>query len=239
MKKPIIGITMFRENKAAGTYNSLNLDYANSIIEAGGIPILLPITNPNLCEEYLNIIDGILFSGGEDIAPHLFHEEPILKLGSVDSIRDNFELTLFSKAFDRKIPILGICRGLQLINVALGGNLYQDIDTQVLNVNGHHPSNIARDELYHSVIIEKNSFLYKVFKSTKISVNSFHHQAIKNIGQNLIISAKSQDGIIEAIESSDIHSHFILAVQWHPENLKTKYLEFLNIFKVFIEASQK
>lgn len=239
MNKPLIGITTFREINQRGTYNSLNYDYVKSVLNAGGVPLLIPLVDEKSASEYIDKIDGILFSGGEDVAPFYYNENPTRQLGGIDYNRDRLELKLFNLALEKKLPIFGICRGLQLINVACNGTLYQDIDSQVDKVLGHHPNNVARNEFYHNVKIKENTKLKEIFNKELIFTNSFHHQSIKKIGDNLIVNALSEDGIIEGVEAKNLEEQFILAVQWHPENLCENYPEFLNLFKLFVEKAKK
>ena len=237
MRKPVIGITVFKERKTRGVYNSVSYEYADCVIAAGGIPLFIPLSEPENAKDYMDVVDGLIFSGGEDIAPRYFDEEPVIRLGGVDSVRDEFEFALFKAATENHKPILGICRGVQIINVALGGSLYQDIDSQIKNVKGHHPDVTAKDELYHSVNIKPETILSSLFNREKIYVNSFHHQALKELGRNLKVSAISEDGIIEAVEYNDLNEQFIFGVQWHPEGLGRRYPEFIKIFKTLIEKS--
>lgn len=233
--KPIIGITTF-ESETKG-YHTVNSYYINSVFDAGGIPVNIPIIyDENDYDAYLNIIDGIIFTGGLDISPLTYNENPLKEVNNISSIRDKYEFGLFRKAYERKLPILGICRGLQLANIVLGGNLFQDIHTQVPDTLGHRPIGISKDELYHSINIKKDSKLYSIFQSSKIFVNSNHHQSIKKLGNNLAISAVSEDGIIEAVEATD--QRFFIGVQFHPECLSKKHPEFLNIFKALISAAK-
>lgn len=233
--KPIIGITTFDQSQITKKLNSVSYNYINSIIMTGGLPVLLPnINNKEDVLKYLDIIDGILFTGGVDISPLNYFENPIKQVDYTSSRRDSFELELFNIAYERNIPILGICRGVQLINVALGGTLYQDINLEIADSLGHCPSEMPGDELYHSIDIKSPSILFDIFKQEKLFVNSFHHQAIKKLGRNLKITAKSSDGIIEAIESNE--RDFLIGVQWHPEDLTQRYCEFQNLFQAFVQA---
>jgi putative glutamine amidotransferase len=143
------------------------------------------------------------------------------------------EISLFKKAYEKRIPILGICRGMQVINVALGGTLYQDINMQVKNSAGHRFQNSIIVQLHHKVEIIEGSKLYNILGKKDITVNSFHHQSIKDIGKGLRATAYSNDGIIEGIESSKLD--FLIGVQWHPEELIEKYPMFKSIFKTFID----
>ncbi len=232
--KPIIGITTF-ESVEKG-YHRVSSNYANSVFAAGGIPINIPIIyDEKDYDNYLDILDGIIFTGGLDVSPLTYDENPLKEINLISSIRDKYEMGLFKKAYERKLPILGICRGSQIANIILGGNLYQDINVQVPGSLGHRPKGLPNDEFYHSINIEKDTKLYNIFKEEKIFVNSLHHQSIKELGKNLRISARSEDGIIEAIEATD--DRFFIGLQFHPENFAIKHPEFLNIFKELIEAA--
>lgn len=225
--KPVIGLTMFNEKNDDRVYSSLSNNYINSIRLAGGVPLLIPINEEDI-NQYIDMVDGVLFTGGGDLAPELYGESPIPELGDVSEERDSFELKLFNKVYEAGKPILGICRGCQLINVALGGTLYQDINAQLDNVEMHSPDKL-RDEVQHSVNIDKNSLLYKLLGKEELETNSFHHQAVKALGTNLRVTAKSKDDIIEAYESTN--GSKLICVQWHPEDLVLKYPYFLELFK--------
>lgn len=234
--KPIIGITSFFNEKSS--YYSLSSNYIDSIFASKGIPVSIPvINNKEDYDYYINILDGIIFTGGIDISPLSYKENPMSSVNIISSVRDEYELGLFKKAYNSKMPILGICRGNQLINVALGGNLYQDINIQIPNSLGHSPDGMSVDELYHSVNIKKESKLLEIFNKDKIYVNSFHHQSIKKLGSNLTISAISDDGIIEGIECTN--RQFLIGVQWHPECLTKKYPMFQNLFNSLVSAAKK
>lgn len=238
--RPIIGITIFEEYSEKGKkYSSVNSSYAEAILSAGGLPILIPMSNGNSAREYANICDGILFSGGEDVSPFFYDENPIKQLGKIDTRRDIWEKHLYEEAIKKQIPILGICRGCQAINVFRNGTLYQDIDTQLDGVLGHHPTGIIGDEKYHSIVIKEGTVLHDIFKKEKIMTNSFHHQAVKKIGNGLIVTALSSEGVIEAYESENMNEQFILGIQWHPEAMVRRYEEFLGIFKKLIETASK
>lgn len=236
--KPIIGLALSNRVKSKKIYSVINNDYIKAVQKAGGIPILIPFSdNIENIKEYTNKLQGIIFTGGEDISPLLYNEEPHKEVQCIIEERDRFELELFKEVYEKKIPILGICRGLQLINIALGGNLYQDINSQIPNSYGHAPKYTLRSNLYHSVKIEKGSKLFDIFKTEDLKVNSFHHQSIKKLGNDLKITANSNDGIVEAIES--VNEKFLVAVQWHPENLVEKHDEFLKIFELLINNAKQ
>lgn len=215
--KPIIGIT--------GNYdapNSLLAEaYYKSVLRAGGLPLIIPpfrIGEETQVEEYLDRIDAIIFSGGADINPVLLGEQPVPQLHGINNERDAQELFLMRSAYERQIPILGICRGIQVIAAALGGTVYQDIYSQ--HPNGaslyKHSQDASRDTRSHTVNIVENTILYNVYKKMEIGVNSFHHQAVASVPEGFCISATSSDGVIEAIESTEQKS--VLGVQWHPES---------------------
>ncbi len=229
MKKPIIGITpsFYSVSKRF----VLNLEYVESVKEAGGIPFIIPYidNSVNDVKKILSKIDGLLLAGGGDVLPKFFREEPE-SVKIVVPERDRFEIKITRECYKNKIPILGICRGCQVMNVAMGGSLIQDIKTGI-----QHYQTAPGREPTHTIFIEKNSILYKVFKKQKIMVNSFHHQAIKKLGKYLKTTAKSKDGIIEAIE---VKNHpFFVGVQFHIEYLWKKNRRFLNLFKFFISKT--
>lgn len=233
--KPIIGITTFEEEVKG--YHTLNTNYINAVFAAGGIPISIPIINDEEdYDYYVNLIDGIIFSGGIDVSPLSYGENPIKEVKFLSSVRDKYEFGLLKRAYEKKLPILGICRGCQLINVFLGGTLYQDINEQVPNALGHCPGPHLLEEIYHTINIKEGTKLHSIFGKDKIYVNSYHHQSINKLGENLKITAVSEDGIIEAIEATD--ERFLIGVQFHPEALQKKYPEFQRIFKELINASK-
>lgn len=233
--KPIIGITTFNESKPRKDYNSVSRNYIRSIQLAGGLPVLIPVANiEEDLLQYVKQIDGILFTGGEDISPLYYGENPIKELTLTSSERDEYELKLFKKAYDSSLPILGICRGIQLINVALGGTLYQDINAQLTGSLGHLPAENPVNELYHTIDLNKKSKLYEIFREGRLKVNSFHHQAVKDLGNGLTVSALSSDGIIEGVEA--VEKDYLIGVQWHPEDLTLRYPLFIKLFESFVKA---
>ncbi|WFA08198.1 gamma-glutamyl-gamma-aminobutyrate hydrolase family protein [Tissierella sp. Yu-01] len=234
--KPVIGLTCSSEDLVNGSLNKLNDTYINAVYKGGATPIIIPILkNGEHIEDYLEIVDGIVFTGGGDVSPLYFGEDPINELGQIDYDRDLIEMALFQKAYEKGIPIFGICRGLQLLNIALGGDIYQDIYIQVPNVQGHTCMHNIQ-EGYHVINILEDSILYDIFKKNKLVVNSQHHQAIRKLGDNLKITARSNDGVIEAVESTN--NKFVLGVQFHPEAMAVKYDEFLKPFRYFIDRCE-
>lgn len=230
--KPLIGVTSYESDRKG--YHTINTNYINSVFDAGGIPVIIPIIpNEEDFEIYLSRLDGIIFSGGIDVSPLIYNENPLKEVNVISQVRDDYEMGLMKKAFEMNIPVLGVCRGHQLANVILGGTLYQDLNSQVPNVLGHAPKVEFMDEFYHSINIDKDSKLYEIMGEEKLFVNSLHHQAIKELGNNLKITAYSQDGIIEAIESTD--DRFFIGVQFHPEALARRHPQFSKLFKALID----
>ena len=226
-KRPIIGITGDVEGNDVLVRNP----YCQQVMKAGGAPVIIPPTEDS--ETIINIldsIDGIIFSGGGDFNPLWSGDEPSPRLGHINSSRDHFELLTSLLARNRQIPILGICRGLQCIAIASGGKVAQDIEesrklaAKSLLSDGEmvrlikHNQDADRKECTHSVEIDPNSILYSIYKTKKLFVNSFHHQAVSYIGPKLKITAKAADGVVEALESTEFKP--FLAVQWHPEWLE-------------------
>ena len=197
----------------------INQSYARALVAAGCAPVLIPLMDD---QEQLRAIyerlDGIVFPGGADVAPEQYREEPIDNLNIVEPERDRTELTLARWAFDDDLPTLGICRGQQLLNVALGGSLYQDLRHQrVTQVEHSDADGRARTALTHSVRLDPDSRLAQLIDETSIDVNSLHHQAVKAVAPRLRVTGKSDDGVIEAVESPE--RRFLIAVQWHPEEI--------------------
>ena len=243
MKKPVIGISGSLIIDSSGSFagykrSYVNNDYILSVIKNGGIPFIIPFNeNEEVIKEQIEMVDGLLLSGGQDVAPKNYGEEPTPKLGDIFPERDDFEYALLKAALEANKPILGICRGLQIINTYFNGSLYQDlsyIGTEVLKHNQvNSPSMVT-----HSVTIDKTSKLFDIFGEEKIMVNSFHHQAVKKLGDGLVKSAEAPDGIIEAIEKTDYP--FLVAVQWHPEMLHITVEMMNKLFARFIkEASNE
>lgn len=210
--QPVIGITGNYDKETC----TLAEGYYQSVLKAGGMPLIIPPfqETDRLCQ-MLDTIDGIIFSGGGDINPLFFGEEPIKELHSITPERDRQELLLARLAYDRQIPMLGICKGIQTINFALGGTVYQDIHTQMEGTRIKHSQDQDRRYPSHSVRLMPGSIMQRIFGSTTITVNSFHHQACKEAAPCLNATAISPDGVIEAIESNEFKS--VLGVQWHPE----------------------
>lgn len=213
-KKPLIGISCSHP----GNNSTTRLTYSNSVIRTGGTPMLIPITTDSIVlNDILNRIDGIIMIGGEDIHPSYYGEEPIPQLGSVDSIRDIYDIALIKMAHSKNIPMLGICRGEQLINVAFGGNLYQDIPTQHPDTTVNHRQKEPSSVPTHLVRFEAGSSIANIVGLSEMMTNTHHHQAVKEAAPGFKISAWSTDSIPEAIESTQEYP--IWGLQFHPEAL--------------------
>jgi len=209
-KKPVIGIS----SSINGSTAEVGMTYVNSVRKAGGIPFVIPITTSEAAiDEYLDHVDGIVMTGGEDVSPLIFGEEPSRFLGEVVPNRDTYDLTLIRRAVARGIPLLGICRGEQCLNIAMGGDLIQDIPSEVPDAIQHR-QNAPRSYGSHTITIEKGSLLSKLLNVETLAVNSFHHQAVGNVAPGYKVTAKAPDGVVEAIESADGKS---FGVQFHPE----------------------
>ena len=218
-KLPRIGITFDKEEPSETGYSkfpwyALRLNYVNSVIKAGGIPIILP-HEVSLIQEYSNIIDGLIVTGGNfDIDPKLYGDQS--KYGNINFKleRTNFEIQITSESLERNLPVLGICGGQQLLNVVLGGSLIQHIPDAFDTIIQHEQEN-PRNEPSHIIIIERNTLLHEIVGVDQMHVNSAHHQAVRQVPSSVIINANATDGIIEGIESPK--HKFCLGVQWHPE----------------------
>lgn len=230
--KPIIGITAHVE---LDYKHSLTNDYIQSIIQAGGIPVILPIGLDSDVEQLAKKIDGLVVTGGGDIDPILFGEEPHPKLGMISPGRDTFEIAMIEKMLVCNKPILAICRGIQILNIAVGGDMYQDIYSQIDERLLQHSQNAVRTHMSHYVTATENSLLAEIAGQSTFKVNSFHHQAVRHVPKPLVVSGVASDGIIEAIES--VEHAFVLGVQWHPEPLAISgEISAKRIFSRFVES---
>lgn len=211
--------------------------YLNAIWELGGIPFILPLTEKkNGARMVLDRIDGLLLTGsGPDIPPSLYHEKQKYPFSLVHPLRTEFEISLCRLALKEKKPILGICGGNQLFNVALKGSLIQDIPSEV-DSSLFHRQKEKYEKTSHWVEITPGSLLHRIFKKRKIKVNSFHHQSVKKLGKGLKLNAVSPDGVIEGIEYPD--HPFALGVQWHPECLVKTDIFSRRLFQAFIKSAQ-
>lgn len=236
---PRIGITPDRGTPLSGRHGEpllfLRERYSRAILDAGGLPLLLPITTSrSAIRGMLDSIDGVLISGGDfDIHPRLYGEKPSARLGTVKEERTEFEMELISLSIDRGRPLLGVCGGAQAINVSVGGSLYQDISAQIPSAIAHQRGDL-REFGGHPLKIHEGTKLERIVGQNSLEVNTTHHQAVKKLGKGLIANASTEDGLIEGIESAD--DSFILGVQWHPELLTHKDISQKKIFSAFVSA---
>ena len=238
MAAPIIGITTFHSQppNRPFRYHSVTEAYVQALVKAGAVPVLIPLGLPtDSLQRIRQSIDGILFTGGGDLDPTLYGGGNHPSMYNIDPERDRTEIFLVRDAVESGLPFLGICRGLQTINVALGGTLYLDIKHENPLALKHDCFEIAsRDYLIHPITIEAGSLLSRILNGSAPRVNSGHHQATNKIGEGLVANAYAPDGIIEGCE---LPGHpFGLAVQWHPEWL-THHPEHLALFESFVAAA--
>ena len=219
-KAPLVGISGSYMS-SGGT--SLNTNYSQAISRAGGVPVVIPtVSSREEADAVLAKLDGIVFSGGEDIDPSFYGETVYNETVFVDSVRDVSDVFLARAALDAKKPILAICRGEQLMNVVLGGSLYQDIPSQL-------PDNVGHSGTTHKIGIEEGSILARLYGTDSLEVNSTHHQAVKDVAPGIRVTAYSPDGIVEAYETDKV-----TAVQFHPEKLVRTDDKWLAFFRTFI-----
>ena len=237
--RPMIGIPLWVQRDAVPRV-VVNHAYVRAIDANGGIPILLSPMAVESLPAQLSLIDALLLPGGFDVNPSLYLEE---KLPECDQLRediDNEWYSILSEAVKRRLPILGICRGMQYLNIYFGGSLYQDMQYQVKDTEKQvlsHSQTGARQEATHSVTVAEGSLLAKwLGKAGEHSVNSLHHQAVKHLGNHLEVAATASDGTVEAIENKE---RLILGVQWHPEELCEKHASMCTLFRSFIKAASE
>jgi putative glutamine amidotransferase len=238
MPKPLIGITT-RNSKDSDGHPTISIQhsYVNAVISAGGVPIPIPSILPETdLRQLYSQLDGILFTGGGDISLDYFHGSPHPRIDGVDDVRDSTEISLMRSAVNDGKPLLGICRGAQVMNVALGGTLYTHIIDQLKGAIDHdYPGNLRR-AIVHPVNVNESSRSAEIFGETLLNVNSLHHQGLKDIAPGLQIAGHAPDGLVEVVEIPD--HPYAMAVQWHPEWL-TDQPAMRRLFKSFVDASVK
>lgn len=209
-------------------------DYMKMLEQQGGIPLMLPLTtNPTVLDYFLSICDGFLLTGGHDVSPSLYGEETSLLCGDICEMRDEMETYLLKQCVKKDKSVLGICRGIQLMNACYEGTLYQDLPSEYESSVEHHMTP-PYDRAAHMVTIQKPSMLYDLFQTETIGVNSYHHQAIKTLSPFFSEMARSEDGLIEAISMPG--KKFIVGVQWHPEFFYKKDSCCQLLVKAFVES---
>ena len=238
MSRPIIGIPMMsnanhKERRALSFMGGPN--YTRALDLNGGSPFFVPL---QLSDDALRAIyermDGLLLAGGEDVHPREFGEEVAPYCGEIDETRDQVELRLARWALRERKPILAICRGIQVLNVAAGGSLLQDIETQHPDPMAHRWNEAAKGDRWHPIVAAEGSRLARALGTTQLEVNSAHHQALKALGADLVVSARSADEIVEAVEGTN--GSFVLGVQFHPERMLEREPRAHGIFRDFVTA---
>jgi putative glutamine amidotransferase len=241
MTKPIILVTAGRHNRAAAqeekqyaTYGC-DTDYIESVVRAGGAPVILPpLADREALASLVEAADGVLFTGGGDVCSLAYGEEPHVSSKLQDPLRDETELEAARLAMERELPILGICRGSQILNVALGGTLIQDVPSQVPGALKHYSEGLDT-VLLHTIEIEPDSLLAGVLGTTQMAVNSWHHQAVNEVGRGLRVNCRARDGVIEGVESAE--GRPLLGVQFHPEECTVKYPRFQALFDWLVQEA--
>jgi len=232
---PLIGITTAHYEEEISTYSRQY--YVDAVCQAGGVPVLLPVlTGQSVIDRYVGLVDGLVLTGGGDVGPSNFGEEPVRGTGKVYPERDQFEISLVGRSLERDIPVLGICRGIQVLNIAMGGDIFQDLYTQVSTALEHRQK-APRDCAWHHVEVCRDSLLGRALGVEQIRVNSFHHQAVKRIAPGFKLCASARDGVIEGIENEGYR--FALGVQWHPEAMAGSDPAAAKLFREFVSAASK
>jgi putative glutamine amidotransferase len=236
--RPIIGITTsFAEISVEGEPLAIRYAptvYADAVVRAGGLPVHLPILPSGRNDELLDLIDGIILSGGGDVDPTAYGAQPQQGVFLVESDRDLAEQELLHAATETRTPVLGICRGLQVINVSYGGTLVQHLEPD--GGPDHHPQHVPGAQPVHPVVIEPGSRLADALADTRIDVNSTHHQAVDAIPPALRVSARSLDGVVEGLELTELDL-WVVGVQWHPEAMEARDPVQRRLFRALIEAA--
>ncbi len=220
----------------------MNSRYYHAAAAAGGAPVMIPLLTEDLeaLREAYDRLDGLLLAGGVDMDPATFGEPPHPRLGRIDPARDAVELTLARWALADRKPVLGLCRGLQVLNVALGGTLVQDIEAELPGALKHDyfpTAGYDREHLAHPVRLSGGSRLHAAFGDAEVLVNSMHHQAVKAVAPALLVSARAPDGVVEGVESGT--EHFLVGVQWHPEMFEQTDPRTRRLFQDFVRAARQ
>ncbi|HGY89710.1 MAG TPA: gamma-glutamyl-gamma-aminobutyrate hydrolase family protein [Planctomycetes bacterium] len=239
-RRPVIGVSSrkiyFTHNDRPYPRFGVSMHYVQAVEAAGGVPMILPLTqNSDVLVQLLDVCDGLLLTGGFDIDPSWYGEEPHRRIEQINPLRDVTEMILTREALSRDMPTFGICRGMQVLNVAAGGTLIQDIESQMGDETLLHFQKLTEEYPSHSIEIMENSWLHHLVGETKVRVNSYHHQCVKEPAPGFHVTAKAPDGVAEAM-ASEKHT-FARAVQWHPELTFTNLDFNLALFRSHVEAA--
>ena len=243
--RPLIAISTNRiltDNGPLKSYpmNYVGDDYPQAVLKAGGTPVLLALHDPELypdvAAQQLEHAQGLVLTGGPDVSPLSYGEQPHPKLGPTLPDRDRFELALIAEARRRELPVLAICRGIQILNVAYGGTLYQDLPSQVPDAMQHTQASVRQQVSHHADVSEGSRLAGILGRSGRIGVTTFHHQALKDLGKGLRVVATAPDGIIEAVEATD--HPWIVGLQWHPEMSHPVDPAAMDVFRGFVARCQ-
>lgn len=235
--RPTIAINCdWLENRARVPALMIRMNYLTSIIQAGGTPLVVPVVDdPALLESYLDRIAGLLLIGGRDISPARYGASAHPLTVPLPAMREEFDLRLVRTALDRGVPVMAICLGCQLLNVAMGGTLHQDVASAFPDSPLQHTKKIGMSLVSHHVRIMKDTQLFQIIGKEEIETNSSHHQSVNQLGDGLVASAFAEDGVIEAVEST--RYPFALGVQWHPEYLADQE-DHVKLFQALVEAAR-
>ncbi|WP_242647928.1 gamma-glutamyl-gamma-aminobutyrate hydrolase family protein [Candidatus Desulforudis audaxviator] len=228
----MIGITCLQEHEHGQVF--LPESYFRAVEQAGGVPVLLPPLSPGLgVGRMVELVDGILLAGGGDVDPVFFGEEPLPDTGIITPERDLFEIALVRRVLHAGRPVLGICRGMQVLNIAAGGDIHQDVSRAGARIK--HYQEAPRWHPTHRLHVRPGSLLARILGEGALRVNSLHHQAVRRLAPGFSVSAQAGDGIIEAVEGTG--PAFVLGVQFHPESMYERHPVFLNLFAALVEAA--
>ena len=233
--RPLIGLTPSISDNHKQTTE--NLDYTDAVRRSGALPLIIPMTDDeDMLLEVFDKMDGFVFTGGADITPSLYGQETLPACGSTEPMRDRMEMILLRRCLETGKPFLAICRGFELLNIALGGTLYQDIETQRPD-SLYHPCYSTPADQVHTVIVVPGTRLMSIENAEEVHVNSRHHQGVNEVGKGLVISARASDGLVEGLELPD--HPFAVGVQWHPETLSSFAPEAQRLFDALKAAAAR
>ena len=243
-RRPVIGIATHTLPDVPGEQQPcwlMGRSYIEELRKVGAVPWVIPLIphDPDTLQEIFNRLDGVFITGGVDVDPSRYREEKSPLCGRTDPDRDSVEISLLQHAMARQLPVLAVCRGIQILNVACGGTLYQDVTAQVPAALKHDffptPEKPSRNYLAHDITVKPGSRLRHILGDAVVPVNSMHHQAIKDLAPHLVATAYAPDGIIEGVEGTD--TQYLIAVQWHPEELTETQPCMARLFTTFTQAA--